>query len=227
VPTVKVGFFPLSAQLQVIDERLSPGVVRHAVWLASLVPYEQAEAILAQIGNLRVSASTIWRRVQTWGSQFAAQEEAERVQAQALPVKWEPPSRAEQADQRLGVALDSFMVHILHEGWKEMKPGAVFELAQRPGRDERTGEGGLVPHAVNTSYAAHLGGPEVLGALVFAEARRRGWEQAQDTQVIGDGAPWIWNQAGLHFGDSRQLVDWYHPDFAQKIKGDQISIPAL
>jgi hypothetical protein len=205
-----VGFFPLSEQLQVVDERISPGVARHAVWLAGLVPYDQAAAILAQIGYLNVSASTIWRRVQTWGSQFVAQEEAERVQAQAVPVKWEPPSRAEKSDQRLGVALDGFMVHVVDEGWKEMKLGAVFELAQRPGRDERTGESGLVPHAAHISYAAHLGGPEIFGELAFAEARRRGWEQAQDTQVIGDGAVWIWNQAGLHFGDSRQLVDWYH-----------------
>ncbi len=205
-----MGFFPLSEQLQVVDERVSPGVVRHAVWLAGLVPYAQAAAILAQIGSLNVSASTIWRRVQTWGRQFAAQEEAERAQAQALPVKWTPPSRAEKSDQRLGVALDGFMVHIVGEGWKEMKLGAVFELAQRPGRDERTGESGLVAHAVHTSYAAHLGGPEAFGELLFAEARRRGWEQAQDTQVLGDGAAWIWHQASLHFGDSRQLVDWYH-----------------
>jgi hypothetical protein len=205
-----VGFFPLSEQLQVVDERISPGVARQAVWLAGLVPYDQAAAILAQIGYLDVSASTIWRRVQTWGRQFVVQEEAERVQAQALPVKWEPPSRAEVRDQRLGVAMDGFMVHVVDEGWKEMKLGAVFELGQRPARDERTGEEGLQPQAINTSYAAHLGGPEVFGEQVFAEARRRGWEQAQDTQVIGDGAPWIWNQASLHFGDSRQLVDWYH-----------------
>ena len=207
---MKVGFFPLSEQLRVVDEHISPGVARQAVWLASLVPYAQAAAILAQIGYLQVSGSTIWRRVQAWGRQFAAQEEAERRQAQALPVKWAPPSRAEKSDQRLGVALDGFMVHIVDEGWKEMKLGAVFELAQRPGRDERTAESGLVPQAVKTSYAAHLGGPEIFGELLFAEARRRGWEQAQDTQVIGDGALWIWNQAGLHFGDSRQLVDWYH-----------------
>lgn len=45
---------------------------------------------------------------------------------------------------------------------------------------------------------------------MYPEARRRGWEQAQDTQVVADGAAWIWNQADLHFGRSRQLVDWYH-----------------
>ena len=181
-----------------------------AVWLAGLVPYRQAEAILAEIGQVTLPATCIWRRLQEAGGQFAALEAAERARATALPEKWAPPSRAEKADQRLGVVIDGFMVHLREEGWKEMKLGAVFELALRQARDERTGERGPVAHAVNVSYAAYLGGPEVFGELVFTEARRRGWEQAQDTQVIGDGAVWIWNQAAIHFGQSRQLVDWYH-----------------
>jgi hypothetical protein len=159
---------------------------------------------------MAVSASTIWRRLQLKGAEFAAQEVSERTQAQALPEKWAPPSRAEASDQRMGIGMDGFMVNIIDEGWKELKLGVVFDLALRPGRDERTGERSLVAQAVNNTYAAHLGGPEVFGELVFAEARRRGWERAQDTQAIGDGAAWIWNQVGLHFGASRQLVDWYH-----------------
>ena len=221
----KAGFFPLSEQLQIVAERFSPGVARQAVWLAGLVPYAQAEAILAEIGQVTISATSIWRQLQAWGSQFAAQEEAERAQANALPERWQPPSRAEQSDQRMGVAMDGFMVHIVDEGWKEMKLGVVFELELGRGRDERTGERGLVPQAADSSYAAYLGGPEVFGERVFAEARRRGWEQAQDTQVIGDGAVWIWNQAGLHFGQSRQLVDWYHAkqhlaEAARLLKGE-------
>ena len=117
------------------------------------------------------------------------------------------------------------MVHIRKEGWKELKLGAVFKLAVRMGRDEHTREPVQMAHAVHNTYAAHLGGPEVFGEMVFTEARRRGWEQAQDTQVVGDGAPWIWHQADLHFGQSRQLVDWYHAkqhlaDAAKLFKGE-------
>lgn len=205
-----MGFFPLGEQFDVVAEHLTQDVARQAVWLAGLVPYKQAEAILAEIGQVTIPATSIWRRVQHMGGQFAALEEAERAQATALPEKWDPPSRAEQADQRMGVSMDGFMIHLRDEGWKEMKLGAVFELALRPARDERTGERSRLARAVNVSYAAHLGGPEVFGELVFSEARRRGWEQAQDTQVIGDGAVWIWNQTAVHFGQSRQLVDWYH-----------------
>ena len=90
-------------------------------------------------------------------------------------------------------------------------PVNVFQdLTKRVVRDEGTGELVIVGEAQQKSYVAHLGGPEVFGELMWAEARRRGWLRARDSQVIGDGASWIWNLAGLHFGDSLQLVDWYH-----------------
>lgn len=73
-----------------------------------------------------------------------------------------------------------------------------------------TGETVEQAHAVNNSYRAHLGGPDLFGQLVWAEARRRDWERAIDTQVVGDGAAWIWNLAQDHFYDSQQIVDWYH-----------------
>jgi len=47
--------------------------------------------------------------------------------------------------------------------------------------------------------------------LPVLDARGRGWEQAQDTQVIGDGAVWIWKQAAIHFGKGRQLVTGIPP----------------
>jgi hypothetical protein len=80
----------------------------------------------------------------------------------------------------------------------------------KPTQDPATGEIVDLAHAVNNRYVAHLGGPDVLGEKTWALARRTGWEQAQDTVVLGDGADWIWNQAALHFGRSHQALDWYH-----------------
>jgi hypothetical protein len=110
----------------------------------------------------------------------------------------------------MGVAMDGASMHIRTEGWKDVKIGVIFDVAVRPSTDRVTGEVVDLAHAVNNSYVAHLGGPEIVGELTWTEARRRGWEQAQATVVIGDGAPWIWNQAALHFGQSQQVVDWYH-----------------
>ena len=125
----------------------------------------------------------------------------------------------------MGVAFDGVMLNIREEGWKELKVGVVFDVAVRPTVDTRTKEVVDLAHAVNNSYVAHLGGPEVVGEQLWTEARRRGWEQAQDTEGIGDGAVWIWNQMALHFGASHQLVDWYHAkghltEAAKLLKGD-------
>jgi hypothetical protein len=109
-----------------------------------------------------------------------------------------------------GVALDGATVNIRKEGWKELKVGSVFEVEVRPTRDRETGDLIDLAHAVHNTYVAHLGGPEVFGQLIWAEARRRQWSQAQETVALGDGAPWIWNLVGEHFYDSRQVVDWYH-----------------
>jgi hypothetical protein len=143
----------------------------------------------------------------------------------ALPEQWTPPSRAEVSDQRMGVALDGAIMAIRGEGWKEVKAAAVFEIAVEPTPDPATGDLMELAHACHTSYVAHLGGPDVAGEMAWTEARRRGWEQAQDSQVIGDGAVWIWNQAALHFGHSQQTVDWYHAkqhltEAARLLKGE-------
>jgi hypothetical protein len=164
--------------------------------------------ILQRIGGVRISRSSIWRCAQTAGEQFQTVEEIARARANALPEQWTPPSRAEVSDQRMGVALDGAILFIRGEGWKEVKLGVAFDIAVAPTRDPRSGEWSRSAHAVHNSYVAHLGGPDVVGELLWSEARRRGWEQAQDTQVLGDGASWVWNQAALHFGESHQTVDW-------------------
>ena len=189
----------------------SEGVLREAVWLSGAVPsYELAEEILRRIGQIHISRTSIWRRTQEVGSKFQAIESAERKRATALPEQWDPPSRADVSDQRMGVALDGAMINIRQEGWKEVKIGVVFEIAVAPHADPTTGEMVEFAHAAENSYVAHLGGPEVIGEMTWTEARRRGWEQAQDTQILADGAVWIWHQAALHFGTSLQVVDWYH-----------------
>jgi hypothetical protein len=205
------GFFPLDEQLRLWDQHWSEGVVREALWVSGIAhSYRDAQEALERLSRIHVSRSSLWERVQHWGQRFGEVAEAERAQALALPEQWQPPSRAEVADQRMGVALDGFMVHLRAEGWKEMKVGALFDIAVQPTPDPDLGELVPVAHAVNVSYVAHLGGPEVLGAMAYAEARRRGWERAQDTEALGDGAVWIWHQVALHFPDSRQAVDWYH-----------------
>jgi hypothetical protein len=205
-----VAFFPLDEQLGLCDGHWSEGLVREAVWMSGLVAYEQAVVILQRLGQVNVSGSSIWRRVQVWGKRMQGVIDQERQRANAMPAKWDPPRPSDGPRERMGAAMDGTMIHIREEGWKELKIGCVYQVAVEHEREEINQEQEDAVHAVESSYVAHLGGPEMLGELMWAEAQRRNWERAVDTQTIGDGASWIWNLVALHFGNSRQLVDWYH-----------------
>jgi hypothetical protein len=211
VPAANAGFFPLDGQLELRSGDWSEGLEREAVWLSGAVSsYAMVSEILKRVGQVEMSSTSIWRVTQAAGERFQAWAERERERANCLPEQWEPPSRAEVKDQRMGVAMDGAIIPLRDESWKEVKIGNVFDIALSTHRDKESGEMIELAHAVNNIYVAHLGGPDPLGEQTWAETRRRGWEKAQDTLVIGDGAPWIWNQAALHFGESHQLTDWYH-----------------
>ncbi len=186
-------------------------MVREVVRLSGMMPYAQAVEILERLGQVEISASTAWRLVQRYGEGFRQREEAERKVANALPSGVERAGGSGQGKgKRMGAAMDGGMVHIRGEGWKEVKVGSIFEVAPRVIVDRETGERVQVGGAVEQSYVAHLGGWERFGEKMWAEAQRRGWEESVETEVLGDGAPWIWNLAAKHFYDSYQVVDWYH-----------------
>ncbi len=178
------------------------------MWLCGQVEYALAQQILEQIGRVVLSEATLWRCVQRWGAVLQAQDNLQVQYANALPRRDGRPEV--QQPQRMGVAMDGAMAHVRQEGWKERKVGDVFEVEVRPETDRETGEAVEQAHAVASSYVAHWGGPDHFGEAIWAEASQRGFAAAADTVVIGDGASWIWNLAGVHFGTSVQVVDWYH-----------------
>jgi hypothetical protein len=178
------------------------------VWLSGLVTFAEAEQILREVGRMDVSRSSVWRRVDRWGRRMQAVEAYQQAKAYgfAEPETLDP----NRSLGRMGIALDGTMVHIRAEGWKELKAGCVFDISQRWQLDPHTQEEVALGSATNNSYVAHLGGPEIFGRQLWAEARQRFWMHAADSLTLGDGAPWIWNLVGEHFYASHQVVDWYH-----------------
>lgn len=168
--------------------------------------FEDAAEILEKVGGIQLSDSTAWRKAQKWGEKLKVAEEEQAVAAQQKPVETTPNVR----EERMGAAADGVIIYVRKEGWKELKLGSVFQIEPRKVHDERLDEDVIVGHAVGQTYVAHLGGPQSFAQKWFAEARRRNWLQVRKTQVLGDGAVWIWNQAEEHFSGSEQTVDWYH-----------------
>jgi hypothetical protein len=181
-----------------------------SVWLSGLVSFERAAEILERVGRIQTSRGSVWQQASLYGKKFQVEEH--KVQERAKQVqRWHGIVPGEvKGGKRMGVAMDGGMIHIREEGWKEVKIGCVFEVSQERIVDEETKEEVQVGCAVDNSYVAHLGKPEPFGQKVWAEARRRDWTSAADTQAIGDGALWIWNLVAEHFYDSQQVVDWYH-----------------
>jgi hypothetical protein len=192
------------------DGHWSEQVAKLAVWLSALVDFENGAEIFDRVGHIPISTSSVWRRVKVWGARGQAVETAQRAVAAALPPRAEIVAGEAPSLQNLGAAMDGAMVNIRDEGWKELKVGCIFEIEVKPTLDRPTGDRIDLAHATANSYVAHLGGPDIFGQAIWAEAWRRGWTRALDTITLGDGAPWIWNLIKEHFYDSRQCVDWFH-----------------
>lgn len=201
----------MDEQLELEDKRYSEGVLKEMVWLSGVVDsFAEGERVFERIGHLAISDSSIWRRKEVWGERFRAVEAAQREEANVPSSASQFRERVQESEKRLGVSMDGTMVYIRDEGWKELKVGCSFEIEVWPTWNKETQEWEDLAHAVNNNYVAHLGGPEVLGQMLWAQARQRGWEQAKDRQVIGDGAAWVWNITLDYFYDAQQVVDWYH-----------------
>jgi hypothetical protein len=211
VRSVELGFFPLDQQLELWEKNWSAGLAKEAVWLSgATASFELAEETFRRIGQVSMSDSTIWRRAERWGEKFRELEKEVQEAANRSAQIGEVIAPKSKSSTRMGVGMDGAMIHIRQEGWKELKVGCVFDIELRPNFDKESQEWLEQGHACHNGYLAHLGGPEEFGEMMWAVARQRGWEQCYDTQVIGDGAPWIWNLTHLHFFDSQQTLDYYH-----------------
>ena len=87
---------------------------------------------------------------------------------------------------------------------REAKLGCVFT------QTITDADGHPVRDPDSTTYVATYAGCREIGTLLRAEAFRRGYAQTPTTIYLGDGAPWIWENARLNFPDAIQILDFYH-----------------
>lgn len=106
----------------------------------------------------------------------------------------------------MNVSSDGVMIHIIDEGWKEVKVAAISAVKSQ--LDEETGEieVGLTRH----SYRAGLWEAPKFANHLWAESCRRGLEKAKQVVSVNDGAPWIWAIVVMCFARCTQILDWWH-----------------
>ena len=55
-----------------------------------------------------------------------------------------------------------------------------------------------------------LGSADHLAREIKRTIREAGWDEIPVAEILGDGAPWIWNVADEHFPGIKQTLDWFH-----------------
>ena len=178
------------------------------VWLSGLLPYQQCEAVFAEIGERMIPTSSIWRQTQRHGERLQTYVEHQREQT-SIERGVLPDPRYDH-NQRKGVSLDGGLMNIRGEGWRELKVGAVFDVATRLERNPKTRELDEMAHGVNTHYTAVLGSKDAFTPALWTLAVQHEVPTARERAVIGDGAAWVWNVAEDVCPDGRQIVDWFH-----------------
>ncbi len=209
------GVVPRDTELGVTGASLSPGLARMVARVGAAAPFAQASELLAELAGVELTTKRVERSAEADGQvlvTIADREAAAVLAGRLVPFAPAPPVA------KLYLAIDGTGVPTVpadtagragkypdgRARTREAKLGVLFTQA---GLDEA---GQPIRDPGSSSYLATLEPVEHFGALVYAEARRRGSETAKQLVVLGDGAPWIWRLADLHFPGATQIVDLYH-----------------
>ena len=132
----------------------------------------------------------------TWQATHETQE------TQAVADAWGAGDGASYL--QVEIAMDGVMAHI--DGrWQEAKVGTILVRQLEAPAEEPT-----LGAILARRYVGVLGSAEDLAVRITQAIREAGWERIPLGEILGDGAPWIWNVADAHFPGVRQTLDYYH-----------------
>lgn len=201
-----VGYCPKDRALDIERTSYSAGVRRLISKVGAYRPFGLGHQDLYELADIRVGAKEVERVSEKVGGQVEAWHVSEAPDVPFCPIP------------RLYVCMDGTGVPVVRKETvgrqgkardglpktREVKVGCVFT---QTGVDR---DGFPIREEESTSYTGAIEPADIFGQRIFAEAMRRGMDQAQEVSVLGDGAPWIWNLADEHFYGATQIVDLYH-----------------
>ena len=121
----------------------------------------------------------------------------------------ETAERFDRAEGDWELQIDAGKVNTL-SGWRDVKLAAFARRA----RAEPSGSADYrqrdLPSPAARSVVAAIEPAEAFGRRCRDESRRLGRPDDGPLSVLADGAEWIWNLAGHHFGRAEPVLDVFH-----------------
>jgi hypothetical protein len=228
---------PLLDLLGVEPGRISGALARWLALLAAVAPYPLAARLAWLLLGVTISPMGIWRVAQRLGEAAAQHTDAlSRYHADSRSIG--APTQTAPAAVVLGVDGCSLGMQVrstrrrrkageplpplapVEDGhFREVKTGVLLLPGERvetsPGRRS----------VVRRFLVTCLGDADAIFARLYAQLRELGWVGAHTVVVIvGDGAEWIWNRAGM-FVRRCEILDFWHAlehawEFAQLHYGE-------
>ena len=181
--------------VSVLDERLgikesgiTPGLQRVICRTALEMAYEPTEALLKDVLGFKPCSAREIERI--------ACKHGKEIEKVSDTIYTRPP----QTKKVYSLSIDGTMIPGLADPekhriiWHEIKLATVTDV-----RDFE------MPF-----YVASTENAEGFGSRLCKNLQAMSITPDTMTQVIADGAPWIWNQVDLHFPGVQQLLDFYH-----------------
>lgn len=210
------GLIPKDRGLDIAGTSLSPGVRRMIGVVGGKEPFDEGRTDLEELAGVCVSTKAVERASEAIGEDIEASEKPEReliVSDKIVSLESKKKTIA-----RMYIAMDGTGVPVLpsetvgrkgkdetgEAKTREARLGCVFTQTKIDDRGEP------VRDEDSTTYVGAIETALDFGPRIYAEAVRRGVRDAGEVIVLGDGAPWIWTIADLHFYGATQIVDLYH-----------------
>jgi len=210
------GCHPLDVSLEVVASRYQLDIQQAIAKLCAEVPYETAQALFEELSGMSLSAE----RMHTLTNALANGLSVMDVAPDADEM------RAQIGKLRAGKLRRPVMVLAIDGAHVPTRPDEAGELRDAPkryrARRSRWKGGykeakGLRLYAFEEDRIVHvLSWHQIQNDEAIGEAldqiEQAGLIREDDVRlcVIGDGAPWIWNQIESRFPHARQVLDYYH-----------------
>jgi len=156
--------------------------------------FAEASEMVQDLLGVDLSAKQFQRVSEYYGQKMEALEEDYQAEIQDVPLVISSESK-----EPVYITMDGSMVFTREEGWKEMKVGRIYsESARVSVQEDRT-------EVVSSLYVCTFGTNKEFFKKFepYVEPYRR-------KVFIADGAKWIWNWIEDFYGDSVQILDFYH-----------------